>query len=43
MYLDCLKWRKDVDLAGMMQDSAEGKDVFEERKSVAEDGWKMCK
>jgi hypothetical protein len=42
MYLDSLNWRKEVDLAGMMKEAQEGKDVFEERKQVGNDGWKMC-
>jgi hypothetical protein len=42
MYLDAQKWRKEVDLAGMMEEAGEGKDIFAERKQVAEDGWKMC-
>ncbi|UZJ53173.1 hypothetical protein CBS101457_002493 [Exobasidium rhododendri] len=41
MYLDAQKWRKDVDLAGMMKDAQDGKDIFEERKRVADAGWKM--
>lgn len=43
MYHDSLKWRKEVDLEGLMKDFDEGKDIFEERKAVADAGWKMCK
>lgn len=36
-----MQWRKQVDLAGMMKDHEQGKDVFAERKAVADAGWKM--
>jgi hypothetical protein len=42
MYLDSMKWRREVDLAGIMKKHEEGEDVFEERKAVAAAGWKMC-
>lgn len=42
MYTDTLQWRKEVDLKGLLEEHAAGKDPFEERAKVAESGWKMC-
>lgn len=42
MYLDSMKWRREVDLAGTMKKHEQDQDIFEERKAVAAAGWKMC-
>lgn len=42
MYNDSQRWRKEVDLLGMMRAQEAGENVFEERQTVADDGWKMC-